>query len=154
MIIRDYRPADFTQVEALWKETGIYTLERGDTNKIILRCNARGGKFLILEDSETTRVTGTSWLTYDGRRVFLHHFAISPLMQGKGLGRILALASLEFAHELRSPLKLEVHRENISAINLYKSLGFNVFEDYELFMIMDPGKPLQPETQKGLDPPQ
>ena len=153
MIIRDYRPADFAQVEALWKDTGIYTLERGDTNEIIQHCNARGGKFLVLEDSENEQVTGTSWMTFDGRRVFLHHFAISSLMQGRGLGRILALESLKFAHELGFPLKLEVHRENIPAINLYKSLGFNVFEDYEVFMILDPGKPLQPDTQEGLEPP-
>ena len=96
MIIRDYRPSDFTQVEALWKETGIYTLERGDTNEIIQRCNAQGGKFLVMEDAATEQVTGTSWMTSDGRRVYLHHFAISPSLQGKGLGRNLALESLEF----------------------------------------------------------
>ena len=36
MLIRDYNPGDFPQVEALWKETCIYTEERGDTAKIIL----------------------------------------------------------------------------------------------------------------------
>ena len=153
MIIRDYRQSDFTQVEALWKETGIYTLERGDTNEIILRCNARGGKFLIMEDSVNERVTGTSWMTFDGRRIFLHHFAISPMMQGKGLGRDLALASLEFARELGYPLKLEVHRENLPAVNLYKSLGFIVFEDYDVFMILDPGKPFQTVPPEGPDAP-
>ena len=154
MIIRDYRPSDFTQVEVLWKDTGIYTMERGDTNEIIQRCNARGGKFLIMEDSVTERVTGTSWMTFDGRRIFLHHFAINPLMQGKGLGRNLALASLEFARELGYPLKLEVHRDNIPAINLYKSLGFIVFEDYDVYMILDPGNPLQSDTPEGTHPPQ
>jgi ribosomal protein S18 acetylase RimI-like enzyme len=142
MIIRDYRPADFPQVEALWKETGIYTMERGDTNEIIQQCNSRGGKFLVMEDSATERVAGTSWMTFDGRRILLHHFAINPLMQGKGLGRSLALASLKFACELGYPLKLEVHRENKPAINLYMSLGFNVFEDYDVYMILDPCKPL------------
>jgi len=153
MIIREYRPSDFLQVEALWKETGIYTLERGDTNEIIQRCNARGGKFLVMEDSVTEQLTGTSWMTFDGRRVYLHHFAISPSLQGRGLGRNLALESLEFAREMGYPLKLEVHRENLPAINLYKSLGFFAFEDYDVFMILDPGEPLNSVTPAKSDPP-
>ena len=36
-------------------------------------------------------------------------------------------------------MKLEVHQKNIPAVNLYKSLGFVVFEDYDIYMILDPG---------------
>ena len=146
MVIRDYRPSDFSQVQALWKETGIYTVERGDTDEIILRCNNLGGKFLVMEDDSTGDIAGTSWMTYDGRRVHLHHFSIRPSLQGEGLGRILALESLKYSRELDCPLKLEVHRDNQPAINLYKSLGFFTFEDYDIFMILDPGKPLESGT--------
>ena len=139
MLIRDYRPEDFPLVEALWKETGIYTTERGDTAEIINRCNQSGGKFIIIEEKPTGLVAGTSWITWDGRRLFLHHFAIRPDLQGKGLGRALALKSLEFAHEKNAPMKLEVHKSNHTAIHLYMSLGFEVFEDYDIYMILDPG---------------
>ncbi len=139
MLIRDYRPEDFPLVEALWKETGIYTAERGDTAEIINRCNQSGGKFIIVEEKPTGIVAGTSWITWDGRRLFLHHFAIRPDLQGKGLGRLLALKSLEFAHEKNAPMKLEVHKSNHTAIHLYRSLGFEVFEDYDIYMILDPG---------------
>lgn len=142
MIIRDYHPSDISQVEALWKETSIYTEERGDTDTIIQRCNSNGGRFLVIEDPATNSIAGTSWMTFDGRRVLLHHFAIKPSSQGKGLGRLLALESLKFARELDCPMKLEVHRDNQPAINLYKSLGFLAFDDYDLFMILDPGAPL------------
>jgi ribosomal protein S18 acetylase RimI-like enzyme len=142
MVIRDYEPADFSQIEALWKETGIYTFERGDTAPIIEYCIRKGGKFLVMEDPETGKVTGTSWLTHDGRRLYLHHFAIRSDLQGKGHGRKLALASLEFARDQGCPLKLEVHGENLPAINLYKSLGFEVFENYNVYMILDPGSAL------------
>jgi len=135
MLIRNYKPADFPQVEALWKETGIYTLERGDTPEIILRCNAQGGKFLIMEEPSGKRLIGTSWLTWDGRRVLLHHFAILPSMQGLGHGRLLALESLKFARGKNSPMKLEVHRDNLPAVQLYKGMGFEVFEDYDVYMI-------------------
>ena len=135
MIIRNYKSGDFPQVDALWKETGIYTVERGDTSAIIIRCNAQGGKFLVMEEELNSRIIGTSWLTWDGRRVMLHHFAILPAMQGLGFGRMLALESLAFAREKNSPMKLEVHRENIPAIQLYETLGFKLFVDYDVYMI-------------------
>ena len=139
MTIRDYRPNDFPQVERLWKETGIYTVERSDTDGIILRCNRNGGKFLVMEDPHSGLLTGTSWMTWDGRRLFLHHFTIAPALQGRGHGRRLALKSLDFAKEKGCPMKLEVHQENRPAVNLYRSLGFEVFEDYDIYMILDPG---------------
>ena len=138
MLIRDYRPNDFPMVETLWKSTGIYTEERGDTSEIILRCNAMGGKFLVMENSETGQVIATSWLTWDGRRILLHHFAVLPSLQCNGYGRTLALESLAFARKKGCPLKLEVHQDNLPAVNLYKSLGFEVFENYDVYMILEP----------------
>jgi ribosomal protein S18 acetylase RimI-like enzyme len=135
MIVRDYRPGDFQQVEKLWKDTGVYRPERGDNHGTILRCNAQGGKFLILEDEENQTIIGTSWLTWDGRRVLLHHFAVLPSRQGSGYGRKLALDSLEFARTKGVPMKLEVHRENIPAVRLYRDLGFKVLEGYEVYLL-------------------
>ncbi len=65
MIIRDYRQGDFLQIEDLWKETGVYRSERGDSPEVILRCNAQGGRFLVLEDETNNKIIGTSWLTWD-----------------------------------------------------------------------------------------
>ena len=139
MLIRDYHPDDFAGVMLLWKATGIYTEERGDTSEIILRCNRAGGKLLVLEDPSKGQVAGTSWMTWDGRRLYLHHFAILPSLQGQGYGRRLALESLAFAREMNCPMKLEVHSQNTRAVNLYRSLGFEVFEGYDIYMIHDPG---------------
>ena len=138
MNIRDYQCGDFPQIEALWKETDIYTVERGDTAEIILRCNACGGRFLVMENTSTEQIVATSWLTWDGRRVLMHHFAVLPSIQGKGYGRKLAVESLAFASEKGAPLKLEVKRQNLPAVKLYQSLGFDVFEDYDIYMILDP----------------
>ena len=135
MIVRDYRPGDFPQIESLWKETGVYRPERGDTSETIERCNARGGRFLILEDEMNQRIIGTSWLTWDGRRVLMHYFTILPSMQGLGYGRKLALDSQEFAKEKGVPLKLEVHRDNIPAVQLYRNLGFKMLEGYEVYLL-------------------
>lgn len=135
MTIRNFKPGDFSQIAALWRETGIYNVERGDTSEIICRCNAHGGKFLVMEDESCSRIIGTSWLTWDGRRVLMHHFAVLPSMQRRGYGRKLAMESLAFAREKESPLKLEVQRDNIPAIQLYRNLGFKLFEGLEVYII-------------------
>ena len=135
MLIRDYQPGDFPQIEALWKETGIYTVERGDTPESIERCKLMGGRFLVMEDPGTGDIVATSWLTVDGRRIFLHHFAVLPSCQNQGLGRMLALKSLEIAREEGYPVKLEVHAENRPAVHLYESLGFKLFEGYNVYII-------------------
>lgn len=138
MKIRDYRPGDYPQVEELWKATGIYTVERGDTPEVILRCLRQGGKFLVMENPSIGEVIGTSWLTWDGRRMFLHHFSIHPEYQHQGHGRALAARSLAFASEMGCPVKLEVHRANASALKLYTSMGFEGFGDYEVLMNLNP----------------
>lgn len=138
MVIREYRRGDYKQVLEVWKATGIYDPERGDTESVILRCVELGGKFLVLSDPERARLTGTSWMTYDGRRLHLHHFAIRPEHQGKGLGRLLAAESIRFARKKACPVKLEVHRENRRAIRLYENVGFHIFEDYLILMNRHP----------------
>lgn len=138
MVIRDYQQADYRQVLEVWKAAGIYDPVRGDTESAIRRCIEMGGKFLVLSDPDTDRITGTSWMTYDGRRIHLHHFAIRPELQGKGLGRLLAAESIRFARKKACPVKLEVHRENQRAIRLYESFGFHIFEDYLILMNRHP----------------
>lgn len=135
MIVRDYRDGDFPQIENLWIETGVFRPERGDKADTILRCNSLGGKFLVLEDELNQRIVGTSWLTWDGRRVLMHYFSVHPSWQGQGFGRKLAMDSLEFARKKGVPLKLEVHRNNIPAVQLYKDLGFKVLEGYEVYLL-------------------
>ena len=137
MTLREYRPDDFPQVEQLWKETGVFRPERGDNSETILRCNGQGGTFLILEDETTQRIIGTSWLSWDGRRIHMQYFAVSPSMQGRGYGRLLAEESMAFARSKKAPVKLEVHRNNIQAIRLYKSMGFKILEGYEVYLVHD-----------------
>lgn len=134
MIIRDYQQGDFPQIEKLWKETGVYRPERGDTPETILRCNDQGGRFLVLEEEAGKGIIGTSWLTWDGRRVMIQYVAIHPSMQGKGYGRKLALESIAIAREKGTPLKLEVHRDNLSAVHLYRELGFKILDGYEVYL--------------------
>jgi len=135
--IRDYIPSDYNEVVDIWEQTSMGGKFRGDDNSVILRTIESGGKLLILESLQQNQIIGTSWLTQDGRRIYMHHFAIHPNHQGKGYAKILLKATMEFAKSTGLQIKLEVHRNNIKALNLYKKGGFLNLGDYEVYIIRD-----------------
>jgi len=135
--IRDYQPEDFASLIELWQETNLAQPERGDNAEVIQQCNDKGGRLLLMEETEKETIIGSSWMTWDGRRIYLHHFGILPSYQGLGLGTELAEKSLEWIREKGQQVKLEVHKENHAAKRLYEKLGFFAFRDYDIYMIRD-----------------
>jgi len=137
VIIRDYCDSDFEEVVRLWQPLGLGGAQRGDTLEVIRQTIDLGGKFLVIEDNPGGNIIGTSWMTIDGRRNYLHHFGIKQEYQGRGLGKMLLNASLDFAREKGLQLKIEVHRENKRALDLYTSHGFKYLGDYDVYIIRD-----------------
>ncbi|MCI0522032.1 MAG: GNAT family N-acetyltransferase [Bacteroidales bacterium] len=138
MIIRPYRKGDFAAIMNLWTATGLGRPERGDDETTVERSIEIGGEMLVMcDESDSDRIIGTSWTTFDGRRLHLHHFGIDPLHQGKGLAKDLLRKALKFVKEKRCQVKLEVHRSNRAAINLYKGAGFEYLGDYDIYIIRD-----------------
>lgn len=136
-VIREYRPQDYTEVERLWNETGMGNSFRGDDHYTIESTLQSGGKLFILEEVNTGKIIGTSWLTNDGRRIYLHHFGILPAFQGKGFSKYLLEASMDFAKSTEKQIKIEVHQSNTRAINIYTKAGFNYLGDYDVYIIRD-----------------
>jgi ribosomal-protein-alanine N-acetyltransferase len=139
-IIRDYTEGDFGQVSDLWIKTDLGNPVRGDNAETIKRTLSLGGKLLVMVSKTSEKIIGTSWMTYDGRRMLLHHFGILPEFQGKGLSKILLKESLQFAKKTGLQVKLEVHSTNLRAINLYNKFGFKVLKDYCIYIIRDISK--------------
>ncbi len=137
VIIRDYLDSDFEEVVRLWQPLGLGSAQRGDTLEVIRQTIDLGGKFLVMETRLEGKIIGTSWMTIDGRRNYLHHFGIKEEYQGRGLGKMLLNASLDFARERGLQLKIEVHRENKRALDLYTSHGFKYLGDYDVYIIRD-----------------
>ncbi len=135
--VRDYWAADYPHVADIWERTGISTPGRGDSAEVIENTLRRKGRLLVLIDKKTDTVVGTSWLTNDGRRLYLHHFAIDPKFQGAGLSKPLLRESLKIATEIGLQIKLEVHRDNARAINFYEKAGFKRLGDYDVYIIRD-----------------
>ena len=139
-LIRDYRDSDYDELVNFWDATELGRPERGDNKETIAETIRLGGALLIMEEKTTGKIAGTSWLTYDGRRVFLHHFGILPACQGRGLANALLAASFGFVKKKGHQVKLEVHSSNFKAINLYRKYGFEPLIDYEVYILRDISK--------------
>ncbi len=135
--IRDYLSSDYTKIIVLWEKVGLGAAHRGDTQEVIERTLKIGGSLLVMQVPGTGEIIGTSWLTVDGRRTYLHHFGITEAWQGKGLSKPLLEASLKAAKQIGLQLKLEVHHDNGKAIHLYKTAGFSYLGDYDVYIIRD-----------------
>jgi len=135
--IREYSSDDYQEMIRLWESLGLGGAHRGDDATIILRTIEMGGKLLLMFDKHTHKMIGTSWLTVDGRRVYLHHFGIHADFQGKKLADPLLEASLKFAKSTGLQIKLEVHKNNDKALGLYQKAGFTYLGDYYVYIIRD-----------------
>ncbi len=135
--VRDYWAADYPHVADIWERTGMSTPGRGDTAEVIENTLRRNGRLLVLVDRDKDTVIGTSWLTNDGRRLYLHHFAIDPDYHGRQLSKPLLRESLKISRELGLQVKLEVHRDNHKAGELYRKAGFKRLGDYDVLIIRD-----------------
>lgn len=137
--IRDYWAADYPHVADIWERTGLNTPGRGDTAEVIENTLRREGRLLVLVDKASDTVVGTSWLTNDGRRLYLHHFAVDPKFQGAGYSKPLLRETLRVAREIGLQIKLEAHRDNARAIHFYEKAGFQPLGDYDVYIIRDLG---------------
>ncbi len=135
--VRDFISSDFDQLMEIWLSTGLGSAQRGDNLQIIEQSVSMGGKMLMVE--KFGKIIGTSWMTFDGRRIHLHHFGVHPDYQRKGVGLKLARESLKFVKQKGYQVKLEVHKDNHAAIDLYKKLGFTYLGDYDVYIIRDLG---------------
>ena len=135
--IRNYKPEDYNGLMHVWQQTNLSTPNRGDDENTIEKTLSLGGKLLIMEDVSNNKIIGTSWMTTDGRRLYIHHFGILPEYQGKGLSKLLLSESNKFAIKLGQQFKLEVHKDNHIAKKLYKNYGFQYLGDYEVFIVRD-----------------
>jgi len=136
-LIREYRESDYVEMIRLWESLGLGGAHRGDDEAIIRRTIQMGGQLLLMVETVSETIIGSSWLTIDGRRTYLHHFGIHSDYQGNGLANRLLEASLKLAKSFGMQIKLEVHKDNVKALGLYKKAGFTYLGDYHVYIIRD-----------------
>jgi ribosomal protein S18 acetylase RimI-like enzyme len=136
-IIREYTESDYPEMLRLWESLDLGGAHRGDDENVIRHTLHMGGKLLLMINAKTDTIVGTSWLTVDGRRTYLHHFGIHADYQGNKLAGRLLDASLKLARTFGMQIKLEVHKDNVKALGLYSKAGFTYLGDYYVYIIRD-----------------
>ncbi len=132
--IIDFQPTYFEKVSLFWENNGLGGSHRGDSLQIIVETLKSGGHLLLMIDDKQN-IIGTSWLTNDKRRTYIHHFGIREDCRRKGLAGILLECCLAYAKMDGYQVKLEVHRDNIPAQNLYRKYGFSDLGDYQVLIM-------------------
>ena len=121
-------PALHAAIMEIWNATGISNPARADDLGSIQANLEHGGVMLLAYCAG--KLAGTAWLSHDFRRLYIHHMAVAPELQNRGIGRRLLVEALALAQEKGWQAKLEVHRDNAAARHLYASCGFTDLEGY------------------------
>lgn len=132
-LIKEYVPEYYECINEFWIEVGLGGSYRGDTAAIISETISAGGHLFVMINNQD-EVIGTSWLTNDKRRTYIHHFGIKESYRNSGLADRLLEHCITFAISDGYQIKLEVHKDNIPAISLYKKHGFKYLGDYEVLI--------------------
>ena len=140
LIITAFQNDDYNALIHFWDKTDMGYPERGDSKNTINKTIELGGCLLLLKEKSTGKILGSSWMTFDGRRILLHHFGILPECQGRGLSKYLLNQSLQFVKSKGYQVKLEIHSNNIKTINFYKKFGFAHLGEYNVYTIRDISK--------------
>ena len=130
----DFVASDFDELMIFWEDTGVGGKHRGDTKDIILDSVENGGRLILMKLDLSNKIIGSAWVTTDKRRTFLHYFAISKEYRGKGLAKDLMDVVMEHAQFLGLQFRLEVHEDNIPALELYEKYGFEYLGDYNIYI--------------------
>ncbi|HEY0462931.1 MAG TPA: GNAT family N-acetyltransferase [Polyangiaceae bacterium] len=121
--IRVFAPEDHAQARALWESTEGVGLSDADSFQNVRRFLERNpGLSFVASDSQA--LVATILCGHDGRRGLIHHLAVAPAHQRKGLGRALvrrALAALQ--QEGIQKCHLLVFHENLAGRAFWERIG-------------------------------
>lgn len=126
-------PGIFHGITRIWDEAGISNPARADSYDAIQYNLDHGGMLLLAQSPEG--IIGTIWLSHDHRRLYIHHMAVLPAMQNRGVGQILLREAISIAKDLGYQAKLEVHKDNAAGRHLYQKLGFEDLDGYITMII-------------------
>jgi len=130
MILRRITPADYDALYALWLSCpGMGLNDRDDSPEGIAAYLRRNPNTCFAAEEEG-RLIGCILAGHDGRRGFIHHTAVRPDCQRRGVGSALVAAALEaLKTEGIAKVALLVFRRNETGNAFWEKQGFTARED-------------------------
>ncbi|RZO86226.1 MAG: GNAT family acetyltransferase [Oceanococcus sp.] len=125
MKIRAYKPADEIGIVDLWHQCDLVRPWNDPHLDIRRKLDVQPELFLVAEQGSS--IVGTVMCGYEGHRGWVNYLAVSPALQGNGLGRRLMRAA-ESALEVRGcpKLNIQVRSTNEAVLAFYNKLGYTV----------------------------
>lgn len=125
--IREAKEADIDALDIL--EKAAFSSDRLSRRRFKHWVKADNGVFLVAENAHQVLAYGLVLLHKGTRLARLYSLAVSEQARGLGLGAtILRALEAEAANKNRFYMRLEVAIDNHSALRLYQSLGYTIFE--------------------------
>lgn len=85
---REFVPADYDSVMALWEEVKEVEICEGDSREEIRDYLVRNPELSCVAETQGILV-GAALCGHDGRRGFIYHLAVAAACRGRGVGRML-----------------------------------------------------------------
>lgn len=80
---------------------------------------------------------GRIWIDRNDAEIRLLDVALLPERRNRGTGQVLLKRLIAEAQEAGKPLRHSVYKSNVDAIRFYERLGFEVVEDFEMYVLME-----------------
>ncbi len=126
MEIVSYREDHFDGVAALWAEVNPND-RPWNAPEIAIPMKMAVQRELFLVALDAGEVVGTTMAGFDGHRGWVHLVAVKPSHRRRGIATLLLREAEKRLEELGCPkINLQVLAGNTAAVNLYRSLGFDV----------------------------
>ncbi len=134
--VRPYEVGDDEGIVGLWEECGLTRAWNDPRRDIARKKTVQPELFLVGEavDEEGRAlrdgaggpvVVATAMIGYDGHRGWVNYLAVSPGMQGHGVGGALMRQAEELLRERGCPkLNLQIRAGNEGVMAFYRSLGY------------------------------
>jgi ribosomal protein S18 acetylase RimI-like enzyme len=125
--------ADAEQIAAILAEDAGMAMQ--SFLPMIRRSIADGSRHYYVAKVDSTTIGTVNIDVIDGLP-YIYGFVVVPEQRGKGYGRQMLTRLLDLiAAEHSGPILLEVETENLVALSLYSSLGFEITQTFEYFRV-------------------
>lgn len=120
-------PGDHDAIVGLWVRVGLTRPWIDARTELALKVRSDPDGMLVarLADDPGGRLAGTVMAGFEGHRGWVNYLAVEPHLRGTGVARRLMAAAEAYVRSLGAPkLNLQVRRDNLEVLALYRSLGY------------------------------
>ena len=128
MKIEKFKIEYYDEVVKLWIKAGIGVGSSDTIEEVSRVLNRNPDLFLIGKEEE--KIVAVVIGAFDGRRGYVHHLAVDPDYQNRGIGKIIMKALIEqFRRENIHKVHLFIEKSNKRVVEFYNNLEWGVRED-------------------------